>query len=642
MASTPRIVSCRIGPYELDLRSGDLTRNGRLVRLQEKPRSILIALAERPGEIVTRAELRERLWAEDTFVDFEDGLNTAMRKLREVLGDDPQSPRYIETARGRGYRLIAKVDALPPSTLTSVVSSPPPTEIAGAAPSVPAEVDPAPESVGQMPSRPSMRRWRNVAAAIFFGCAMLALLIFVATRWRAAHPQTISIAVLPLANMTGDPSRSYLSNGVTEELIARLGQLWPDRLRVIAPTSAMSYAGSNKTTQQIGRELGVNYVIEGSLQQQGANIRVVAKLVRARDQTGLWANTYDGDVSNLLEFENSVADSVVRALAVKLPSLPPAGYRPAKYEAHDDYLQGLYFVSQRSKSGFEQAMESFAKAVAADPKYAEAYARLAVTYNLMGQYNWMSPANAQSQGRAAAEQALALDPGQAEAHAALGFSLWYYQWDRIAAESEFRKAIVLAPQNVDAHHWFAQLLMTDKRFAEAEDQMRAALELDPESAILRINLGWLHYFERRFPQAIAEMRAVATENPSFLTAHYKLWYAYSVAGDDAQAWEEFQKVVHSITGSAHEQLILQAYQRGGYAEALKALLGGDSEYNGSLVDGARCLAFADDRAGALLLLDRAYHAHEGWMIFAAADPAFDKLRSDAKFERLLTSVGRGQ
>jgi Tfp pilus assembly protein PilF len=324
-----------------------------------------------------------------------------------------------------------------------------------------------------------------------------------------------------------------------------------------------------------------------------------------------------------------------------VPALSRVEYRPSEYEAHDAYIKGLYFSSQRTKEGLEQAIESFSSAVAIDPKYAESYAHLAATYNLLGQYSWMNPDTARSQGWAAAQQALSLDPSLAEAHAAVGFSYWYYQWDLSAGEAEFKKAIALDPGNVDAHHWYGQLLMTASRFDEADQQLQAALDVDPRSRILRTNLGWLYEFEGHFPQAIEQLQSVLTENPNFLAAHYKLWYVYSAAGDQSRGSQQFQWVVESIADPAHAAMILGILKSQGYSAALKEFaLTGDADYYGSMVDGARCLTAAGDNSGALTLLEHAYQRHEGWMIFVQADPAFAALRADPRFKQLIAQVGK--
>ena len=618
----------RFGPFALDLHSGDLSKNGRPIRLQEKPRSLLLALAERSGELVSRKELHEHLWPNDTFVDFEDGLNAAMSKLREALDDDSQSPRYIETVRGRGYRFVAKVEVVPEPVEPLIPTAMP------AAQSAPPEAEPQPPA--QVPHRPSIR------AIVIAGltCALLTGAVFFAVRWHQAHMPVISIAVMPFVNSTGDVNREYICSGITEELIARLGALAPGRLRVIAPASARTYANTNKSLDQIGRELKVQYLVEGSLAQQGDAVRVSAQLIRIDDQSRVWADVFKGDLSDQFEFESSVADQVGHALSLHVPALEQTGYRPGKFEAHDAYLKGMYSLSQRSKSGFEQAIESFSSAVAIDPKYAEAYAELADTYNLMGQYSWMDPGTARSQAWAAAEQALSLDPSLAEAHAALGFSDWYYRWSPTEAEAEFRKAIALEPNNVNAHHWYEQMLMTTGRFSEAEQQLHAALDVDPRSPILRTNLGWLDEYEGQFPQAVDQMQQVLQENPNFLAAHYKLWYVFAAMGDQSRAAQQFEWVLRGLSDPALEQKTIDLYHANGYPAALRACgsLYDHSYYVGSKVDGARCLMALGDKAGALNVLEEAYRDHEGWMLYVEYDPAFTPLRSNAAFQQLIANV----
>ena len=336
--------------------------------------------------------------------------------------------------------------------------------------------------------------------------------------------------VLPFRNLTGNSSNDYLADGLTQELIARFARDYGRDLRVIARDSAMSYKDRKETHAQIVAELDVHYVLEGSVQSEGDHLGVAAELVRATDQARLWANSYPGDAGRFLEFEDSLANSLAGALSLKFVPGPAREYIPISKAAHDNYLRGLYCLSLRSRTGFEQALEYFAAATASDPHYARAYAGLAVAYNLMGSYSWMSSRYAHSLGKAAAEQATAADPFLGEAHAALGYSKWFYEWNPSAADEELERAIQLEPDNPDAHHWYSQVLMTRGRFTEAEQQMHAALALDPKSLILRTNLGWLYYFERRYPLAVAEMNSVVTDRPEFVTAHYKLWEAYAASG----------------------------------------------------------------------------------------------------------------
>lgn len=639
--STPRPspslrMELRFGAFVLDLRSGDLTKNGRPVRLQEKPRCLLLALAERNGELIGRTELHEQLWPNETFGSFEDGLNSAMSKLREVLDDDPQTPRYIETVRGRGYRFIARVETIATSEpVANLNPGPAPRPISAPAwPNSSSTV--AAHAAHPAPALEGQRSYKLAAAILLSVVAACVVAGIVALR--AANRPAVSIAVLPFANRTGDSGQDYVCAGLADELIAQLDRIPVKRLNVIAPDS--SWIGSGVSTAQMGRELGVQYLLEGSVQKQGAYVRVSAQLVRVADQSRIWADSYDGDLSDAFAFESSIAAAVERSLSLHLPPLAQSDYRPEKFAAQDAYLKGRYFISQRSKAGFEQAIESFSSAVAIDPKYADAYAQLACAYNLLGQYNWMDAQSARSLGWAAARQALSLDPAQSQAHAALGFSYWFYQWNLAAAEQEFRKAIELNHANVDAHHWYALMLMSAGRFREAEAQMQAAIDIDPLSPILRTNLGWLSQFEGNFPRAVRQIQAVLNANPNFLAAHYKLWYVYSAMGDRQRASQQFHWVIQSVADPARERSVDDAYQRGGYEAALRALAGsgGGSEGYGSTVDGARCLVFAGDRNGALALLERAYQIHEGWSIFVPADPSFTSLRANGRFQTLVREI----
>jgi tetratricopeptide (TPR) repeat protein len=366
---------------------------------------------------------------------------------------------------------------------------------------------------------------------------------------------------------------------------------------------------------------------------------VTAQLVRGDEQTYLWADTFDGDAGRILEFENRLTDSVARSLSLTLLAGKIPEHTHINYVAHDAYLQGLYSLSQRARPGFENALQSFSTAVAQDPQYARAYAELAVTYNLMGQFSWMDPHQAYSQAKAAAMQAIAADPNLAEAHAALGFNHWFYEWNSTAGEKELLQAMQLEPTNVDARHWYALVLMTSGRLADAEQQMRTALELDPKALILRTNLGWLHYMDRQYPLAIQEIQSVLTDNPNFLTAHYKLWWAYSVTGDVPKAWLELKAVAHLIFTPDDEKRIATVYEYEGYAAALKAMMSSSGGYySEGFVDDARCMMFAGDRAEALEFLERARQNREGWMVFVESDPAFDPLRSAPEYSRLVREI----
>jgi DNA-binding winged helix-turn-helix (wHTH) protein/TolB-like protein/Tfp pilus assembly protein PilF len=618
--------------FELDLRARLLTRVGQPVPLNPRTFDLLVYLAARPQQLVTREELINALWP-DSFVD-DGNLSQHVFLLRKALTESGGTARIVRTIPGRGYEFTSRIV---------------PGALAISEPALLAQHDlqmHAAHSITRVvleeeteEDAPSRLRMRHLAFALG-ALAMLAVLagLWTARRaWLAARAPTLSIAVLPFANRTGDTSQNYVCSGLADELIGQLDRFPVRQLRVVAPD--FSSIDAARPVSQIGRDLGVQYVLEGSLQQQGAYVRVSAQLVRVSDQSRVWSSVYDGDPSDEFVFESSIADAVEHTLSLHLPPLAQAAYRPEKFAARDAYLKGLYFFSQRTKPAFETAIENFSNALAIDPKYSAAYAQLASTYNLMGQYNWITSDSARSLGLAAAQQALSLDPAQPEAHAALGFSYWYYQWNLTAAEQEFRKAIELDHANIDAHHWYAQMLMTAGRFPEAERQMQSALDIDPVSPILRTNLGWLSYYEGNFPQAVQQMQAVLNANPNFIGAHYKLWYVYAAMGDrDRSLHEFFPWFVRDIADPVEERRLQDAYNSGGYDAALRAC-GTDSTSNyGSSVDGARCLLVAGDRDGAIALLQRAYQFHEGWIIFVPVDPIFAPLRGDARFQSIVQNI----
>lgn len=623
----------RFGDFELDWETRSLSRAGQPISLSPRTFDLLAYLVQNPQRLVTREELLNALWP-DSYVE-ESNLSQHIFLLRKALHESRETARLVRTIPGQGYEFMARVEAL---DIPEPAPLPQPDFQVHAAHSITRVVVEETEEDGS--SRLRSRMAKLTAVLLGLG-AVVASAIAGVVAWRSAHTPPVSLAVLPLVNRTGDPGQDYVCDGLADELIDELDRVPVRKLRVVAPDAEHIDAG--KPVDAIGRQLGVQYVLEGTLRQQGAYVRVSAHLVRVADQTTIWSNVYDGDPSNESAFESGITAAVEHALSLHLSPLAPVAYRPEKYEAHDAYLKGLYYFSQRNREGFERAIESFSHAVAIDPKYAAAYAQLASTYNLLGQYGWMDRESARSLGWAAASQALSLDPNQAEAHAALGFSRWFYQWDLAGSEDEFREAIALDPANIDAHHWYAQMLMAAGRFAEAQQQMQAALDIDPVSPILRTNLGWLSYFEGNFPQAIAQVQDVLSENPEFLSAHYKLWYAYSAIGDREHAAQEFPWIVHSIADPARERAILGALKSGGYDAGLRAIAVNEgSDGNGSSVEGARCLITAGDRQGALALLENAYHDHEGWILFLPYDPTFASLHNDPRFQAIVQGIGKGK
>ena len=643
----------RFDEFELDPSRRSFVRNGTPVLISPKAFEVLAYLVSNPGRVVIKEELLKAVWP-DSFVE-ESNLTQHISWLRKALTDRSD---YIVTVPGRGYQFTAKVqtrspaDSFPEQPAGDVLvprmreRTPTVIEDSSRAPSPGTEAadsfGPRPASLAPSPNPPVASRPRRgqiiaMGAALAVGVVLAGYFGHKKVGNTVVRP-AVSIAVLPFTNLTGDPAKEYLCDGVTEELINDLARAQGGQLRMIARTSSMSYKSTHKAIQEIARELGVQYVLEGSVQSEKNHLHVTAQLIRSDDQTYLWADTFDGDTGQILEFENRLTDSVARALSLTLLEGKTPEHTPKNYAAHDAYLQGLTYLAQRSRPGFENALQSFGTAVLQDPQYARAYAGLAVTYNLIGQFGWMNSNQAHSQAKAAAMQAIAADANLAEAHAALGFNSWFYEWNSAAAEKQLLQAIQLEPTNVDARHWYALVLMTSGRLADAEKQMRAALVLDPKALILRTNLGWLLYMDRQYPSAIREMQSVVEDDPDFLTAHYKLWWAYSVTRDVPHAWKELEVVARLIFTPNNEKQIVAVYEKQGYAAALKAMAFSSERYLNGWVDNARCMTFAGDKKAALEFLAQALKDREGWMILVESDPAFDSLRSDPEYSRLVREV----
>jgi TolB-like protein/DNA-binding winged helix-turn-helix (wHTH) protein len=450
----------RFGVFEVNLLDRELRKHGTHVRLRGQPFCILSMLLERPGETITRDEMRQRLWPADTFVDFEHSLNTAIKKLRAALGDSPENSRYIETVPRVGYRFIAPIEELSPLQKVSSVALPA------------AETSPSPKEPRLEPQAHAMAEMPSRRMRLFIACglALLAVVAAATFAWWRFHSRSgltegrVSLAVLPFANLTGDAGQEYFSDGLTEEMIAQLGHANPERLRVIARTSVMRFKGSSETLPQIGAELGVQYVLEGSVRRDSGRIRVTAKLVRVEDQTPVWSREYDRELAGLLTLQHEVAQEIADEMQVTLSgetstaAAPRSSASPNSYEAYDLYLQGRYFWNKRTKEGFQQAADYFQQAIARDPNYAPAYAGLADTYGLMSTWYQGPQEELMGKARAAALQALQLDDTLAEAHTSLALIAESYDYDWPTAEREFKRAIQLDPGYATAHQWYAEFL----------------------------------------------------------------------------------------------------------------------------------------------------------------------------------------
>jgi len=624
----------RFGVFEADLRNGELTKQGKRLRLQEQPFQLLAMLLERPGELVTREEVRQRLWPH-TIVDFDHGLNKAISKIRDALGDSAENPRFIETIARRGYRFLADVTVV--SDGRGGRGSGDPASIADIAIPRPVENRP-PRSTG-----PHTLLWRLVGAA-------LAVLLAIAVFWflytgRYTAPAIRSLAVLPLANFSNDTSQEYFADGMTEELITHLGQI--SALRVISRTSVMPYKNARKPLAEIARDLNVQAVVEGSVFRSGDRIRISVQLISVPADEHLWAQSYEGDLRDALALQNQVAQAIadqIRVTVSRQERVALKKSKPVNAVAYDSYLKGRYYSNMRTAVGLTQAIELFKQSIAADPSNAEAYSGLADSYALSGswEYGLLAPAEAFPQAKAAADEALALDDSLAEAHTSLGLVLDLYYWDWDAAEKQYKLAISLNPGYATAHHWYAWHLFVTGRKSEALLEMRRAENLDPLSLIIRADLAGALCIAHLFDEAVQQSEKTLALDPNFGNGHFELGEALVQKQQYQSAIAEFQKAIE-LSGhlTAFDANLANAYAVSGRrAEAMA--IASDLEARAHLnpsADANVALIYVGlgDSDQAMLWLNKAYDARFYPTILLR--PTFDALRSNAQFEDLRHRMG---
>jgi TolB-like protein/DNA-binding winged helix-turn-helix (wHTH) protein len=607
------------GVFHVDLRAGELSKNGVKVRLQEQPFQILALLLEHAGEIVSREELRQRLWPADTFVDFDHSLGTAINKIREALGDSADNPRFVETLARRGYRFIAPVSL-------------------------------EPEAAPAATTRASFlqTRWFVLALAVVLsGTVYFAWHGF---RQRLNRPTgKVMLAVLPFDNLSANPEQDYFSDGLTEEMIAQLGNLEPQRLGVIARASAMQYKHSPKGAAQIGRELGVDYLLEGSARRADGRVRITAQLIQVSDQTHLWAESYERDLRDILVLQRDVAAAIAQQIRLALSAdtrARLAQQRPVNPEAHEAYLKGLYFWNKLSVPGLLKSREYFQQAIDKDPGYAQGYAGLAASYGVLGNMGMLPPREAYPKARAAAKKALEIDEGLSDAHGQLGWEALFYERDWTQAEREFRRAIALNPSNANARDGLAMYLAALGRLDGAVAEIRRARDLDPLSLVVNGDVGMVLFFARQYDQALDHLQKTREMDPNFPPTYWHMARVYEAKGMPEEAYQMYLKSMTLAEGSPKFRAALeQAHAEGGWRRAWQKAT--DLARQHSLMDERAPLAFwlaeysvrLGDKDQALDSLLKAADERFYLVVFAKADPRFDGLRSDPRFAELLRRIG---
>jgi len=567
MGMTPSHRRVRFGSFEMDEIAGELWKDGAKIRLQEQPFQILQILLERPGEVATREELRKRVWPSDTFVDFDHGINNAIKRLREALGDTAETPRYVETLPRRGYRFMGKIE-------------------------------------------------------------------------RDA-PLMLSLAVLPLENLSNDPEQEYFSEGLTEALITELAKI--GELRVVSRTSSSRYKRALKPLREIAHELEVDAIVEGTVLRAGDRVRVTAQLIDAIKETHLWAESYERPLRDILDLQADVAQAIAREVQVKLTPKEQAQFahaRPVDPEAYEAYLKGRYHWNRRSQDGLPKGVQYFQEAIDKDPRFAPAYAGLADCLSGLSIFGFRAPDDGIAKAKGLAVRAVELDPGLSEAHASVAWVKTWYDFDFAAAEREFERSIELNPRYPVAHGWFGYFLGLMGRYEEAYTECQRAIRLDPLSSVMQCYLACICWLARRYDQALEQLQRTLEFDASFIWVHGWLGWAYLGKSMHQAAITAMRKGVElSPASTLYLAGLGEAYAAAGEQSEAQAVLEQLKEVSKQryvtpyMV--ARIYTALGDKHAALKWLETAFQERAPFIAFSKVDPQLDNLRSDARFQDLL-------
>jgi TolB-like protein/tetratricopeptide (TPR) repeat protein len=571
----------RFGSFELDVRSRELRTGHAVVRLQEQPFEILRMMLERPGSVVTRDELRRRLWPDGTFVDFEHSLNAAVKRLRAALGDDADNPRFVETLPRRGYRFIASLAADADGTVCNGVPR---------------------------------------------------------------------VAVLPFSNLSEEGSQEYFTDGLTEEMIAQLGQRCRGRVGVIARWSSMVFKGSTQRSREIGQALRANYLLEGSVRREGDRVRVTASLVETAGETHLWSETYERHLTDCLQVQSDIAARIAESLTLELvpePAPPPGRNAPATSSAYQEYLKGRYHWNHwvtPDDEGLELALAAFNEALRIDPQFAPAYASLSRMHIARAVHYREQPRRALEAARAAAKRGLELEPELFEGHLALADVRRMLEWDWRGAETAYVQAIALNPSQEGAHRAYAAMLMALSRPAEAIREAERACELDPLCLVVNTNAAWVRYLAGDYDAALDRCQRTAELDPQYLPARRMIGAVFLQAGKTADALDVLEaahaEAEHDpILGASLAHAKAVAGDRTGARAVLDHIHRLDRKRYLPPYQLALVHAGLGDHDRAFAALEQATVDADPALGYLKVDPRMAPLRGDARYTRLLDLLG---
>lgn len=620
--------------FSLDCDRYELLRSGRPIKLEKIPMELLILLATKDGHLVTRQEIIARLWGSAVFVDTEHGINTAVRKIRLALKDDPEKPRFVQTVTGKGYRFVAELNRG--------------NGLGARLPEV--QEPPAMRPLLQSHGVP-ISRWPQTGNRIFLTVALVlasCLIGYFASqlvRRTAAPSARVMLAVLPFENLSGDPGQEYFADGLTEELITQLGALSPVQLGVIARTTSMAYKHSSKSAQQIGQELGVDYVIESSVRRDGDQIRITAQLIRTRDQVHVWAQNYDRHVGGSIDLQEEVAKAVAEQIEVKLSRAylnRPNRLHPDS-QATEAYLRGRYFENQFTPEGYRKAISYFQEAIDRDHGFAEAYSGIADSYRFLVVTDTLSPSEGTPEIAAAARQAVLLGDGLAESHNSMANSMMD-QWNWAGNERESKRATSLNPSYSNAHRIYAAILAAERHYDKAWEQIEDAMRTDPLSPPNNAEVVRTLYYARDYDRAIQQAQKAMQLDPGYYRTHFWLGRVYDQKHMYNEAVNE-AGIVLKATPDSNLGLTEMAYslaEAGHRREArviLQRLEGRRKHdfvpaYNLAIIHIA-----LNENETALKNLEQAYDEHDWAMFVLSIEPRLDPLRKSPQFRELVRKLG---
>lgn len=624
------------GDFTLNQGTYQLQRGTRVLRLERIPMELLILLVEKSGKLVSREEIAGRLWGEGVFLDVDHGINVAVGKIRNVLRDDSEKPRFVETVVGKGYRFAAPVTLGNGDFGTPAQSLPSPdTAPSNAIPSALDRVLP-------------LRRWVAIAAVFLVSISAIVLVVKLGRSPRnISVPVIHSLVVLPLTNLSGDPEQEYLADGMTEELIGRLSAM--HGLRVISRTSAMVFKNTSKTVPEIARELRVDAVVEGSVMREANQVRVRVQLIRGATDEHIWTEEYRREFQSILTLQDEVARTIAQQISLTVETQSPHSSGPVRAvdpQVYESYLKGRFYSNLRTTEGLTKSITYFQQATSVDPSYALAYCGMADSYALLGFRGGMPSKAALAQAKAAALKAVELDDTLADAHASLAFIAETHEWDWATAEREYKRALELNPGSARTHHWYAGYLTYVGRFEEGVAEQRGARELDPLSLPINNALAGRLLVAGRYEEALSQLKETLDMSPQFAPAHQTLGWLYLNTGKHADAIREFQQALQ-LSGTDDADFLLDlgfAYAAAGNRkEALKMLVRLKNLHEqGSIPAGSVGILYGalGDLNEAFAWLERALQERDPELTYLKVpNRRFAPLRHDARYEQLVRRVG---